>query len=189
MAGQKTWMQAYFIYKWLSSNPLSYIVESSKDFQSITFEPQSKISSSSGEYHLAKGLLKVILTKPRLKAVKASSIPLFSIKSAYNVTNSSRFALVTGILSPFSFKLKLTTDSKLSVFAWMCLQTLHQFLQTRVTKSNFDVIAIKQEEQFIEKKSNLTFIEIDVMCEVPFYFVNIIIINKIIWLGTTMTLT
>ena len=32
-------------------------------------------------------------------------------------------------------------------------------------------------------------IEINVICEVPFYYVNIIIINKIILLGAAITLT
>ena len=40
-----------------------------------------------------------------------------------------------------------------------------------------------------DKKSDLTLIEINVICEVPFYFINIIIIDKIIRLGTNMTLT
>ena len=41
----------------------------------------------------------------------------------------------------------------------------------------------------INKKSDLTFIEIYVICEVPSYFLNILIKDRIIWLGTTMNLT
>ena len=32
----------------------------------------------------------------------------------------------------------------------------------------------------IKKKSELTLIEINVICEIPFYFINIIITNKIV---------
>jgi len=39
----------------------------------------------------------------------------------------------------------------------------------------------------LSKKSDLTLIEINVICEVPFYIIILIIIDKIIWLGTTMT--
>jgi hypothetical protein len=38
-------------------------------------------------------------------------------------------------------------------------------------------------------KSDLLLIEINVVCEVPFYFMNIIITNKITMLGMAMTLT
>ena len=106
----------------------------------FTFDPHKSISSSSGEYHLANGLLNVIFTKPRLNALNASSMPLFKMKSEYKSTNSCkpklicsylfysialyrqnhkkptwRFCFVTGTISPPSFKLKLTTDPKLSV--------------------------------------------------------------------------
>ena len=48
---------------------------------------------------------------------------------------------------------------------------------------------LKKNEVKKIQKSGLTLIEINVLCEVPFYYINIIIINKIIWSSTTMTLT
>jgi len=44
----------------------------------------------------------------------------------------------------------------------------------------FHKIIKKAENSFVQKKSDLTLIEINVICEVPFYFVNIILIDKII---------
>ena len=126
----------YFMYSWLSSKPLSYAVDFSNEFQSNTRLPHNNISNSSGENHFNSGLFMTILRKPRLNALKESSIPLFNMKSAYKSTNSLNFYLkmysfyvlslernnltclvlfVTDILSPFSFRLKLTNVPKLSV--------------------------------------------------------------------------
>ena len=44
-------------------------------------------------------------------------------------------------------------------------------------------------QQQKKQKSDLTLIEINAICEVPFYFINKIIIDKKIWLGTTVTET
>jgi len=47
-------------------------------------------------------------------------------------------------------------------------------VQLKTIVRNLTIIKIKM------IKSDLTFIKIDVICEVPFYFINIIKINKII---------
>ncbi len=47
-------------------------------------------------------------------------------------------------------------------------------VQLKTIVRNLTIIKIKM------KKSDLTFIKINVICEVPFYFINIIKTNKII---------
>ena len=71
---------------------------------------------------------------------------------------------------------------------WNCFLKMSKTVYTLFILYSLTIVyTLKHTKKF--KKSDLTLIEINVMCEVPFYFTNKIIIDKIVLLGTTMTLT